>query len=126
MNKTRHLRQLLPGEVVFRRVPDKARPAKHLLGEPSTGPYVVAGQSSYNSVRLRDPATGQSVDGGADIPLEQILAGPKREALKFEPSEDRRIDQMVAGEQVEGLPPNVKATGWKPGKKKGWQGLVNS
>ena len=33
-NQTRHLRQLIPGEIVFRRMPSKASPAKHLLGEP--------------------------------------------------------------------------------------------
>ena len=38
INQTRHLRQLIPGEVVFRRMPKKATPAKHLLGEPSAGP----------------------------------------------------------------------------------------
>ena len=46
-------------------------------GEPSQGPYVVVGQSTPNSVRLKDPATDQMVDGGVDIPLEQILAGPR-------------------------------------------------
>ena len=38
VNQTRHLRQLIPGEMVFRRMPPKARPAKHLLGEPSAAP----------------------------------------------------------------------------------------
>ena len=77
-NKSRHLRQMIPGEIVFRRMPPKARPAKHLLGEPSQGPYVVVSQSTYNSAKLKDPATGEWVDGGTDIPLEQILAGPRR------------------------------------------------
>ena len=35
----------------------KARPAKHLLGEPSSGPYVVVQQTTFSSVQLRDPAT---------------------------------------------------------------------
>ena len=45
-NQHRHVRQLIPGETVFRRMPAKARPPKHLLGEPSAGPYVVADQGS--------------------------------------------------------------------------------
>ena len=85
-NKKRHVRVLHEGEIVFWRMPAKARPAKHLLGEPSAGPYVVIKQHSFNSVQLRDPATGKCVDNGADIPLEQILAGPKRGKLHFEPS----------------------------------------
>ena len=32
VNQHRHLRQLIPGEVVWRKMPSKARPAKHLLG----------------------------------------------------------------------------------------------
>eukprot|EP00973_Karenia_brevis_P083830 11631956-Karenia_brevis.AAC.1 len=31
VNRTRHMRQLIPGEVVFRRMPPKARAPKHLL-----------------------------------------------------------------------------------------------
>eukprot|EP00973_Karenia_brevis_P066106 9190456-Karenia_brevis.AAC.1 len=62
------------------------------------------------------------VDNGTDIPLEQILAGPKRGQLQFEQrGGDRSIGQMIRGE-VE-VPQEVKATGWKPGKKKGWKGL---
>ena len=83
-NASRHLRQLTPGEVVFRRMPAKARPPKHLLGEPSKGPYVVVRQATFSSVVLRDPATGELVDEGANIPLEQILVGPRRSLLRFE------------------------------------------
>ena len=46
VNETRHLRTLHPGETVFRRMPAKARAPKHLLGEPSRGPYVVVSQSN--------------------------------------------------------------------------------
>ena len=84
VNAHRHLRQLTPGEVVFRRMPAKARSAKHLLGEPSAGPYIVVSPASLNSAKLRDPATGQLVEDGANIPLEQILAGPRRSLLAFE------------------------------------------
>eukprot|EP00973_Karenia_brevis_P047100 6537121-Karenia_brevis.AAC.1 len=31
VNRTRHMRQLIPGEIVFRRMPPKARAPKHLL-----------------------------------------------------------------------------------------------
>ena len=56
-------------------------------------------QAEYlRSVKLQDPATGKYVDGGADIPLEQIFAGPRRGLLKSEPSSgDRSIGQMIAG-----------------------------
>jgi hypothetical protein len=40
-NQHCHVRVLLPGEVVFRKMPPKARPPKHLLGGPSRGPYLV-------------------------------------------------------------------------------------
>eukprot|EP00973_Karenia_brevis_P015714 2150158-Karenia_brevis.AAC.1 len=40
VNRTRHMRQLIPGEIVFRRTLPKARAPKHLLGVPSMGPYV--------------------------------------------------------------------------------------
>ena len=140
-NRTRHLRQLMPGEIVFRRMPMKARLGKHLLGEPSSGPYVVVAQNTFSSAKLKDPATGEMVDQGADIPLEQILVGPRRSQLKFEVSDGtsgRSIGQMLgnvsssatcgtdastAGTEAR-LPPQVVATGWKPGKKNGWQNLA--
>jgi hypothetical protein len=124
-NQTRHLRQLIPGEVVFRRMPPKARPAKHLFGGPSAGPYVVVSQSTFNSAKLKDAATGQWVDDGTDIPLEQILAGPRRGLLKFEhsPDADRSVGQMISGTGVDGLPAEVRATGWKASKTKGWRGF---
>lgn len=59
VNQHRHLRSLRLGEFVFRKMPAKARPAKHLLGEPSAGPYVAVGQETYSSVKLKAPATGQ-------------------------------------------------------------------
>ena len=118
-NKHRHMRQLIPGEVVFRQMPGKARPAKHLLVPTSAGPYVVANQSTFSSARLKDPATGHFVDNGADIPLEQILAGPRRGLLKLESSVgDRSIGQMISGTAQDGFPKEVAATGWKPGKSR--------
>ena len=109
---------------MFRKLPPKARQQKHWLGVPSQGPYEVAKQTTFSSAQLRDPATGEMVDGGADIPLEQILAGPRRSVLQFEASgHDRSIGQMIDG-KVKGLPAGVKATGYKPSKMKGWSGLV--
>ena len=121
VNDSRHVRVLHPGEIVFMRMPGKARPPKHLLGEPSQGPYVVVSQSTFSSAKLKDPATNQWVDGGVDIPLEQILAGPKRGLLAFEGSEGgRSIGQMVADQSSDvNLPPVVKASGWKASKRKG-------
>ena len=106
-------------------MPSKARPAKHLLGEPSSGPYTVVSQTTLNSVKLKD-SEGQLVDKGADIPLEQILVGPRRGHLQFERSNegDKSIGQLVAGEAESELPEGVKATGWKPSKRKGWRGLT--
>ena len=126
VNQTRHLHQLIAGETVFRRMPSKARPAKHLLGEPSSGPYAVVRQNTLNSVVLQDPATEQFVDGGANIPLEQILAGPRRSLFELkEPTGARSVGQMIAGESNAGaLPPEVRSRGWKPSKKGGWKGLA--
>eukprot|EP00973_Karenia_brevis_P054381 7555419-Karenia_brevis.AAC.1 len=118
------MRQFIPGEIVFRRMPPKARVPKHLLGVPSMGPYVVATQNTFSSVVLKDPATGVMVDKGTDIPLEQIRAGPRRGQLLFEQSSaNRSIGQMMNGTDSD-APHEVKATGWKPGKKKGLKGLV--
>ena len=104
---------------------NKARPATHLLGEPSSGPYEVVRQPTLSSAQLRDPATREMVDKGASIPLEQILLGLRRSTLEFEPSkEGRSIGQMIAGtDRPEGAPPEVRATGWQPGKRKRWIGL---
>eukprot|EP00973_Karenia_brevis_P095683 12428603-Karenia_brevis.AAC.1 len=64
------------------------------------------------------------VDKGGDIPLEQILAGPCRGQLQFEQCQapNRSVGQMILGTETD-IPHEVKATGWKPGKKKGWTGL---
>ena len=106
-------------------MPSKAGPAKHLLGEPSSGPYVVVHQPTFSSVQLRDPVTGGLVDKGTNIPLEQILEGPRRGSLEFEQSrEGRSIGQMVGGaDRPEGIPPEVEATAWKGGVHNNWIGL---
>ena len=80
----------------------KARPAKHLLGEPSSGPYIVVSQSTFSSAKLKDPATGEMVDQGADIPLEQILVGPRRSQLKFENASSDMSEMPAAAGAVGG------------------------
>ena len=67
--------------MIFRRLPKFARAPKHLLGEPSADPYTVVGQKSLSNVVLKDSSTNESVDKGANIPLDQILAGPPRSNL---------------------------------------------
>lgn len=105
----------------------KARPAKSLLSEPSSGPYVVVSQTTISSAKFKDPATELSVDGRADIPLEQILAGPRRGLLKFESSEgDASTGQMETANMRDGFPHQVKASGWTPSTQKGWKSLITS
>ena len=114
INNHRHVRALNPGELVFRRMPWKARPAKHLLDEPSRGPYIVVGQGSLSSVKLKDPATGLMVEDGHDIPMDQIQQGPRRSMLQFSVTEeDRSIGQMLLGKDSAGeIPEGVQAAGW--------------
>jgi hypothetical protein len=77
------------GETVFRKLPAFARLAKHLLGDRCAGLYIVVAQKSYQSAVLKDPLTGELVDQGRNIPLDQLLTGPRRSKLVFEdaPSE---------------------------------------
>ena len=76
-----------------------ARPPKHLLGDPVQGPYLVKQQNTLSSVVLFDPATNSLVDHGANIPLDQILAGPKRAKLSFPDDSDvRSYGQMLRRE----------------------------
>ena len=80
-NKTRVERTFEKGEVVFRKLPSPARMSKHLFPAPCTGPYQIEEQPRRTSVILRDPKTGILVNNGAYIPLEQIIAGPRRAKL---------------------------------------------
>ena len=84
LNRKRVCRAFDKGEVVFRRMPSLARPNKHLMAEPSLGPYLVDSQKSFSSLVLKDPATGKLVDDGANIPMDQILAGPYRSLVRFQ------------------------------------------
>ena len=72
---------------------------------------------------MRGDETGEMVAEGADIPLEQILAGPRRSMLQFETVDNgRSIGQMIRGEKS--LPPSVIATGWKKPDKTGFARLT--
>ena len=78
-NQTRPSARVLDkGEPVFRKIPNAAHLPKHLFPEPSTRPYKVHAQRTPQSVVLMDPSTQQLVGRGANIPLGQILAGPRR------------------------------------------------
>ena len=98
-------------------------PQKHHLEPTSSGPYQAERRSTYSSVQLRDPATGELVAKGADIPLEQILTGPRRSLLKFEESgHDRSIGDMIEG-RLPGVQGGVVATGLKASKTRmDWPG----
>ena len=72
---------------------------------------------------LRDLSTNELVDGGANIPLDQILAGPRRSKIAFEPddqSEVRGIGQML---RREGAAPPTRGRLCGAGRRKGWTGL---
>ncbi len=113
------------GETVFRKLPAFARPAKHLLGDRCSGPYVVIDQRSFQSEMLRDPQTGELVDGGRNIPLDQLLTGPHRSKLAFDeaPAEVRGIGEMLRGEGA----PIANAAGALirgAGRRKRWRTLA--
>ena len=83
VNHNRHRRELHQGETVFRKLPHGARMQKHLFPAPSCGPYTAERQPTHTSVVLRDPKTGEPVDRGAYIPLDQILVAPLRTPVEF-------------------------------------------
>ena len=102
INRKRHDRSLAAGETVYRRLPPAARRNKHLLPEPSQGPYHVVRQPTTSSVVLMDPLTGARVNNGASIPLDQILVGPPRSPLEFEAESGvRGIGAMLNREGIE-------------------------
>ena len=118
VNRRRNLRVFDEGEMVYRKKPAFARPPKQLMADPISGPYVVVGQSTTSSVILKDPETGVLVDGGANIPVEQILAGPRRPPFTFAAdSEVRSIGARVRGD-------GGARSGARPGKRAGWGSLA--
>ena len=124
-NRIRIDRVFEPGETVFRRMPRGSRLPKHLLPAPSQGPYEVVRQPTHTSLILRDPATGKLVSDGALIPLDQILAGPRRARLEFareEDSEVRPISKLIEG--TTNAPDSVLRSGFKAGRRAGWGPLA--
>ena len=72
---------------------------------------------------LRDSATGELVDGGKNIPLDQVLAGPRRAQVHFEPDSDvRSLGEMLAGDPNAAMP--AMRSGHKAGKRAGWGPLA--
>ena len=124
LNRKRTVRIFEKEEVVFRKLPSFARPAKYLLGHRCTGPYLVVDQRSLQSAVLKDPATGELVDRGRNIPLDQLLTGPRRSKLAFdpEPADVRGIGDMLRGD---GAPPAGAAGALLrgAGPTKGWRSL---
>ena len=125
MNRKRTVRTFEKGETVFRKLPAFARPAKHLLGDRCAGPFVVVDQRSYQSAVQKDPVSGEMVDGGRNVPLDQLLTGPRRSKLMFDTdaAEVRGIGEMLRGD---GAPP-MSATGALlrgAGRRKGWRSLA--
>ena len=128
INRKRTLRVFGRGEIVFRRLPAIARPAKHPMSEPSSGPYIGVDQRSLSSAVLMDPHTGQLLNGGASIPMDQLLAGPRRSKVEFKPDEEsdvRSLGQMLRREG--GAPPAPPLAGGLKGvaasRRRGWTGL---
>ena len=80
--------------------------------------YEVVGQNTTSSVVLKDPETGELVDEGMNIPVEQILAGPRRPALRIsEESDLRSVGAMIRGE-------GTTDGQVRPGKRAGWGNLA--
>ena len=108
-NATRIDRTFEPGETVFRKLPRPARVAKHLFPSPCSGPYVVHSQPSPASLVLCEPVGGALVDNGRLIPLDQIVAGPRRARLEFEQAANetdvRPMSAMMDGESLQATPP---------------------
>ena len=67
---------------------------------------------------MLDPRTGTLVESGANIPLDQTLAGPRRAKVEFETGSDARgLGAMLAGLDMEGHAATPLA---RPGRRKGW------
>ena len=73
---------------------------------------------------LRNPETRELVDGGARIPLDQILSGPRRARVEFEgESEVRGVGAMLRKESLAGADP-VGVIQRKAGRRTGWGPLA--
>ena len=123
LNGTRIDRTFEPGETVFRKLPKPARPNKYLFPSPCSGPYIVEEQPTTTSLILKDPQSGKLVDGGAKIPLDQIVAGPRKARLRFEEEDDvRPYSQMVGRDSLPVTEPLRR--GGTPSRTTGWGGCI--
>ena len=122
-NRLRMERVFEEGETVFRRMPRGAKMPKHLFPPPSRGPYVADSQPDRFNLIWRDPETNQLVDKGARIPMDQIIAGPRRARLQFAAETDARpMSQLIEGSQYG--PGVKKPSGKLAGRRVGWGPLA--
>jgi len=84
VNSRRLLRRFDLGEEVFLRKPPAAAPPKSRFQPRAEGPYIVLAQPSDFHVVLGDPTTREAIDGGAWVPVDQVVAFPRRRPLSFE------------------------------------------
>ena len=83
MNASRHPKNIMEGDHVFRKKPAFARPHKGTFPEKSCGPYVVTRKLGEAHVILQDPETGLMVDKGVPVPMDQIIIFPYRKPCTF-------------------------------------------
>ena len=79
LNSRRLIRRFDIGEEVFRRRPLAAAPPKSRFQPRAEGPYVVLAQPYHFRV-----VTGEAVDDGAWVPVDQVVAFPRRRPLVFQ------------------------------------------
>ena len=121
-NKNRVSRSFEPGETVFRRMPRPSRLPKHLLPPPSRGPFKVHSQPDPYNLILKEPDKDVLVDGGAKIPLDQILAGPSRARLEFADESDLRpYSELIEGTRNAS---GTLSSGYRAGVRGGWGPLA--
>lgn len=72
-----------------------ASPPEHLIGEPRRGPYIVVDQQTLSSAVLTDPTTKVLVDGGANVPRDELWASPRRAEVGFEPEGDSEVGPNI-------------------------------
>ena len=75
-------------------MPKGSRLPKHMFPPPNRGPYTVHGQPDQYNLILKGPSTGELVDEGRKIPLDQILAGPRRSRLYWADVDDSDVRPM--------------------------------
>ena len=90
---------------------------------------VVSQPNRFNLI-LKDAETGVLVDGGTPIPLDQILAGPRRARLHFataeegsdaDPPDVRSYSQMISGARTSS---GDLTRDYLAGRRKGWGPLA--